>query len=138
MEQELRKQAIERHLKGESPKSIYRDLDRSKNWFFKWLKRYQSGEPNWYEDQSRAPRKRPKAIGETDRKRIIETRLQLESQKYAQTGPSAIKWELTKAGQPLPSDSTIKRVLRQEGLIKKNSIRPQRGRVSLFQGSLRH
>jgi len=47
MEQELRKQAIERHLKGESPKSIYRDLDRSKNWFFKWLKRYQSGEPNW-------------------------------------------------------------------------------------------
>jgi hypothetical protein len=29
-------------------------------------------------------------------------------------------------------------VLRQEGLIKKNSIRPQRGRVSLFQGSFRH
>jgi transposase-like protein len=47
MEQELRKQAIERYLKGESPKSIYRDLDRVKNWFFKWLKRYQSGEPNW-------------------------------------------------------------------------------------------
>ena len=138
MEQELRKQAIERHFKGEPPKSIYRDLDRSKNWFFKWLKRYQSGEPNWYEDQSRAPRKRPKAIRDTDRKHIIATRLQLESQKYAQTGPSAIKWELTKAGQPLPSDSTIKRVLRQEGLIKKNSIRPQRGRVCLFQGSLRH
>lgn len=138
MEQELRKQAIERYLKGEPPESIYRDLDRSKNWFFKWLKRYQSGEPNWYADQSRAPRKRPKAISDTERKRIIETRLQLESQKYAQTGPSAIKWELTKAGQPLPSDSTIKRVLRQEGLIKKNSIRPQRGRVSLFQGGLRH
>lgn len=138
MEQELRKQAIERYLEGEPPKSIYRDLDRSKNWFFKWLKRYQSGEPNWCGDQSRAPRKRPRAISDTDRKRIIETRLHLESQKYAQTGPSAIKWELTKASQPLPSDSTIKRVLRQEGLIKKNSIRPQRGRVSLFQGSLRH
>ncbi len=138
MEQDLRKQAVERYLKGESPKSIYCDLDRSKNWFFKWLKRYQSGEPNWYEEQSRAPLKRPKAISDTDRKRIIETRLHLESQKYAQTGPSAIKWELTKAGHPLPSDSTIKRVLRQEGLIKKNSIHPQRGRVSLFQRSLRH
>jgi hypothetical protein len=45
---------------------------------------------------------------------------------------------LNKAGHPLPSDSTIKRVLRQEGLIKKNSIRLQRGRVSLFQASLRH
>ncbi len=138
MEQDLRKQAVERYLKGASPKSIYCDLDRSKNWFFKWLKRYQSGEPNWYEEQSRAPLKRPKAISDADRKRIIETRLHLESQKYAQTGPSAIKWELTKAGHSLPSDSTIKRVLRQEGLIKKNSIHPQRGRVSLFQRSLRH
>ena len=138
MEQNLRKQAIVRYLKGESPKSIYKDLGRSKNWFFKWLKRYQSGQTNWYEDQSRAPVKRPKAISDIDRKRIIETRLHLESQKYAQTGPSAIKWELTKAGHKLPSDSTIKRVLRQEGLIKKNSIRSPRGRVSLFQGSLRH
>lgn len=51
MEQDFRKQAIARYLKGESPKSIYSDLDRSKNWFFKWLKRYQSGEPNWYGDQ---------------------------------------------------------------------------------------
>ena len=138
MEQNLRKQAIVRYLKGESPKSIYKDLGRSKNWFFKWLKRYQSGQTNWYEDQSRAPVKRPKAISDIDRKRIIETRLHLESQKYAQTGPSAIKWELTKAGHKLPSDSTIKRVLRQEGLIKKNALRSQRGRVSLFQGSLRH
>lgn len=132
MEQDLRKQAIERYLKGESPKSIYSHLNRSKNWFFKWLKRYQNGDPNWSADQSRAPVHRPKTISARDRKRIIETRLHLESQKYAQTGPSAIKWELAKAGSQLPSDSTIKRVLRQEGLIKKNSIRPQRGRVSLF------
>lgn len=132
MEQNLRKQAVERYLKGESPKSIYNDLDRSKNWFFKWLKRYQSGEPNWYADRSRAPVNRPRAIKTNDRKRIIETRLHLESQKYAQTGPSAIKWELSKAGHQLPSDSTIKRVLKQEGLIKKNALRPQRGRVSVF------
>ena len=132
MEHDLRKQAIERYLKGESPKNIYSDLDRSKNWFFKWLKRYQSGEPNWYADRSRAPINRPNAINASDRKRIIKTRLQLESQKYAQTGPSAIKWELSKAGHQLPSDSTIKRVLKQEGLIKKNALRPQRGRVSVF------
>ena len=89
MEQKIRKLAIDRYLKGESPKSIYTDLNRSKNWFFKWLKRYQSGEPNWYADRSRAPVNRPKAITASDRKRIIKTRLHLESQKYAQTGPSA-------------------------------------------------
>lgn len=132
MEHDLRKQAIERYLKGESPKNIYNDLDRSKNWFFKWLKRYQGGETNWYADRSRAPVNRPNSINASDRKRIIKTRLHLESQKYAQTGPSAIKWELTKAGHKLPSDSTIKRVLKQEGLVKKNALRPQRGRVSVF------
>jgi len=48
MEQELRKQAIQRYRNNEKPKSIYTDLNRSKFWFFKWLKRYQSGDPDWY------------------------------------------------------------------------------------------
>jgi transposase len=125
MEQELRKKAIERYVKGESPKSIYTDLKRSKNWFFKWLKRYKSGDPYWYRAQSRAPKRHPTAISSVEKQRIISTRLQLESQKFAQIGPSAIKWELFKAGDSLPSDSTIKRVLKREGLIKKNSLHSQ-------------
>lgn len=119
MEQELRKTAVERYLKGESPKSIYTDLKRSKNWFFKWLKRFKSGQPQWYQDHSRAPIKRPTEISKIDRQRIISVRTQLESQQFAQIGPSAIKWELSKSGFSLPSDSTIKRVLKSEGLIKK-------------------
>lgn len=119
MEQDLRKTAVERYLKGESPKSIYTDLKRSKNWFFKWLKRYKSGEPEWHQDKSRAPTKRPTEISKIERQRIISVRTHLESQKFAQIGPSAIKWELNKSGYSLPSDSTIKRVLKSEGLVKK-------------------
>jgi len=122
MQQELRKTAIERYLQGESPKSIYTDLKRSKYWFFKWLKGYKTGEREWYKDNSRAPRKRPTEIGEIERQRIISVRTHLESQKFAQIGPSAIKWELSKSGYSLPSDSTIKRVLKSEGLIKKNFV----------------
>jgi transposase len=122
MQQELRKTAIERYLQGESPKSIYTDLKRSKYWFFKWLKRYKTGEPEWYKDNSRAPRNRPTELGEIERQRIISGRTHLESQKFAQLGPSAIKWELSKSGYSLPSDSTIKRVLKSEGLIKKNFV----------------
>jgi len=48
MEQELRKKAIQKYLNGEKPKSIYQSLNRSKDWFFKWLKRYQSGDQYWY------------------------------------------------------------------------------------------
>ena len=103
MEQKLRKTAIKRYLKGEPPKSIYTDLKRSKNWFFKWLKRYKSGEPDWYKDQSRAPIKRPTEISKIERQRIISVRKHLESEKFAQIGSSAIKWELSKSGHRLPS-----------------------------------
>ncbi len=132
MEQELRKTAVERYLKGESPKSIYTDLKRSKNWFFKWLKRFQTGDPYWYKDQSRAPKTTPTAISEVDRQRIIYARKHLESEKFAQTGASAIKWELSKSGFNFPSDRTIHRVLKREGLVKKNWLCPQRGRISVF------
>jgi len=119
MEQELRKKAIERYLNNEKPKSIYTDLSRSKYWFFKWLKRYQSGDPDWYKDQPRAPRRQPIALSEADKQRIIAVRQRLESQKFAQIGASAIKWELNKAGCSFPSDRTINRVLKREGFIKK-------------------
>ena len=133
MEQELRKQAIYRYQNNEKPKVIYTDLNRSKYWFFKWLKRYQSGDTDWYKDQSRAPKTRPTALSEIDKQRIISARERLESQKFAQTGASAIKWELSKSGFSFPSDSTIHRVLKHEGLIKKNFICAQRGGIPLFQ-----
>lgn len=125
MEEKIRQIAIQRHLKGEKPKTIYTDLNRSKQWFFKWLNRYQSGENGWYKDQSRAPKSHPKTIGDPEKQRIIEIRQRLESEPFAQTGASAIKWELRKSGFGFPSDRTINRVLNREGLVKKNFIRSQ-------------
>ena len=119
MEQELRKQAIKKYLSGEKPKSIYTDLSRSKYWFFKWLKRYKSGDPDWYKDKSKVPHRQPTALCEVDKQRIISVRQRLESQKFAQIGVSAIKWELNKAGCAFPSDRSINRVLKREGFIKK-------------------
>ncbi len=126
MEQDLRKKAITLYLKGESPKSIYSELNRSKEWFFKWLRRYQAGDPDWYKDKSRAPKRQPTAISEFDRERIISVRTRLDSQKFAQIGASAIKWELSKSGYGFPSDRTINRVLKKEGLVKKNFVYSQR------------
>jgi transposase-like protein len=126
MEQNLRQKAIKLYLQGESPKSIYSDLNRSKNWFFKWLRRYQTGDAGWYKEKSRAPIQRPTAIREIEKQRIIFARTRLESQRFAQVGASAIKWELTKSGFGFPSDRTINRVLKREGLVKKNFIHSQR------------
>jgi transposase len=52
MEGTLRRTAMRRYvLGGESPKAIYDSLNRSKKWFFKWLKRYQTGGMDWYKDK---------------------------------------------------------------------------------------
>jgi putative transposase len=127
MEEDLRKQAIQRHLAGESPKAVYTSLDRSKKWFFKWLKRYQSGADDWYQGRSRAPLTRPSELSTADKELITATRKSLDSSPFAQIGVSAIKWELHKLGLPFCSDSTINRTLKREGLVKKNTIFPQRG-----------
>jgi putative transposase len=122
MEQEVRKKAISRYLQGEKPISIYTDLRRSKNWFFKWLKRYKSGDPDWFEDKSRAALGRPTQLSEIEKQRIVSVRKRLDSERFAQIGASAIKWELNKSGYRFPSDRTINRVLKREGLIKKNFL----------------
>jgi transposase-like protein len=122
MEQEFRKTAISRYLQGEKPISIYTDLKRSKNWFFKWLKRYRNGDPDWFKDKSKAAVSRPTQISEIERQRIVSVRKRLDSERFAQIGASAIKWELSKSGYGFPSDRTINRVLKREGLIKKNFV----------------
>jgi len=136
MEEELRQTAISRHIQGgESPKDVYTSLNRSKKWFFKWLIRYRTGAPDWYKEQSRAPKTKPSEIDEKSKEHILATRQNLVDAPYAQIGVSAIKWELKKQGLPFPSDSTINRVLKREGLVKKNSLCVQRGRVLLLHRS---
>lgn len=135
MEEELRKQAILRHvIGGEEPKAIYTELHRSKQWFFKWLKRYHTGSADWYEDISKAPLRRPQGTPHEERELILSIRKRLESERYAQVGVSAIKWELQKLGVGFPSDRTITRIIAREGLVKKNFVRTQGCGVSLFSG----
>lgn len=137
MEEELRQTAISRHIQGgESPKDVYTSLNRSKKWFFKWLIRYRTGAPDWFKEQSRAPKTRPSEIDRKAKELILSTRQQLVAAPYAQIGVSAIKWELKKQDLPFPSDSTINRVLKREGLVKKNSLCIQRGRIPLLHGAL--
>jgi putative transposase len=133
MEEEIRKEAISRHLVGgESPKAVYTSLNRSKKWFFKWLKRFQTGAVDWYKEHSKAPRTKPNAISPQEKEIIVATRTRLESAPYAQVGASAIKWELQKLGVPLRSDSTVNRTLKREGLVKKNWLCSQGSRIPLL------
>ena len=131
-EENLRKMAIEQFLKGKSPTSVYRDLGRSRPWFYKWLHRYQSEKDEWFQDQSRAAHEHPNQTSPDIQKLVTNIRLQLEKNPFAQVGVSAIQWEFRKLGvAPLP-DRTINRILKRESLVKKNSLYPQRGGIPLF------
>lgn len=61
-EQQLRELAVRRYEAGEEPKAIYTNLKRTKPWFFKWLKRFKSGDANWSKELSRKPHNSPKKI----------------------------------------------------------------------------
>jgi len=138
MEEELlRKMAMEQFLKGKSPASICGDLGRSRPWFYKWLHRYQSGQENWFKDESKAPH-HPHKTSEDTQKLVTNIRLQLEEHPFAQIGVSAIQWELRKLGVPPPPDWTINRILKREGLVKKNSLHPQGSGIPLFPRTAGH
>ena len=132
MEEEIRKGAIMEYVKGTQPKEIYARLNRSKKWFFKWLKRYQTGNTEWYKERSRARQFQAKEISQEQKELVLATRKRLEEQPFAQVGASAIKWELHKLGVSFPSDRTINRILAREGLTKKNILCFEGCRISLF------
>jgi len=137
-EETLRKMAMQQALQGKAPISIYREMGRSKKWFFKWIQRYESGNPEWYRDQPRIPHSHPYQTCPDTRNLLIQIRKQLEENPYAQIGTSAMKWECQKLGLTPPSDSTINRILRREGLVKKNSLHPQGGGICLFPRTAGH
>jgi putative transposase len=135
-EYDVRMEAIKRYLANEKPCDIYKSLNRSKAWFFKWLKRYQEfGEPG-LKDQSRRPRNSPNKTKPDMEQRIVNIRKTLAARStletfYAPIGADSISWELNKLGieaDKMPSIATINRILKRNGLIKK-SVKTQRKSV---------
>ena len=116
---EIRKKAISRYENGESPKAIYQSLGKSKKWFFKWLKRYKNDGENWSEELSRKPHQSKEKIEKAMEQAIIDTRIKLEKQLYAQIGALNIKWHLEKQGLIPPPISTINKVLKRNNLMRK-------------------
>lgn len=120
-EEKIRKQAIILYLEKEQPIDICRELNRGKTWFYKWLHRYQTGDPNWYKEQSRAPRKIPHKTDVETENMIINIRNKLESTKYSQIGANRIAYEFTLLGEEPPPAWVINRVLARHNMVRKPS-----------------
>lgn len=118
-EQKLRELAIQRYNNGEAPKLIYTSLNRTKQWFFKWLKRFKTGEPNWANELPRKPHHSPKKIDKAMEQAVIAKRQELEQTLYAQIGALNIFWHLGQEKSDLPSTVTINRIIKRNNLTRK-------------------
>jgi putative transposase len=121
-EQQLRQEAIRRHLLGERRCDICDDLQRDPSWFSKWWNEFQCHPETNFADQSRAPHASPQQTAPEVEQAIVRIRRTLEAAETAETrygfiGQRAIQARLDELRiRPLPSLATIQRILARHGL----------------------
>ena len=123
MKEKERRQAIRRYIAGESPKAIWISLGRSERWFFKWLRRFSQGNKTWYTTRSRCPQHFPLRTPREIEKLIVNIRLEQYNEGLF-CGAQAIAWEMEEQHiEPIPSISTINRILKRNGLTHRRTGR---------------
>jgi len=127
-EEQVRKEAVRRYLSGKPPASIYKSLKKSKKWFFKWLKRYKRGAPDWFKDQPTTPHLIVNKVDEEIDTLVISARKRLKATKYAQIGACAIQWDIKKLGTEPPPVWTINRILKRNDLVSKKKPYEPKGK----------
>lgn len=118
MEQEeiLRQEAIRLHLQGVSVKLISEQVNRTRQWVYKWLNEFKGGSSDWYKTKSTAPKTVPVKTAERIEQLVIDIRKRLQNERYAQKGVTSILYEFERLGVTPPSVSTINRILRRNKL----------------------
>jgi putative transposase len=121
-EQDLRREAIRRHLQGQSRQAICLALSRSLRWFDKWWAEYRHNPHTDFASRSRAPHTSPQQMPQHVIRAVLAARKLLEqastpATRYGLIGARAI-WAHLKQLQlcPLPSIPTIQRILSEHHL----------------------
>src|SRR6266508_4732217 len=122
-EYRLRRKAIRMRLQGCAQQEILAKVHHSRAWLSKWQKRFDQQSISGLHSRSRRPYHTPTIYSLRMRQLIVQTRRRLVKQKVGLIGARAIRRELRKVSgdKSLPSLSTIKRMLRQRGMIAKPS-----------------
>lgn len=115
----LRQQAVQKCVEGRVPSQIAKELNKSKVWVCKWLRRYKEDPTgNWFEELSRRPHTIHRQTQAAIEDQILRIRQQLEQSKYGQQGALSIQYAFKQLNQAVPPVWTINRVLRRNNLIQ--------------------
>lgn len=118
-DEQLRLKAIDLYKQHWKICDICEILNRSRTWFYKWFKRYDSKDPNWHKEQPKTPKTTTKKISPKMENMILKARKELESQPYSQYGPQAIYYFLSQKTVDVPPVWTIARTLNRHHLTNK-------------------
>jgi putative transposase len=117
-ELKLRRKAIRWLILGKKSGEVVKRVRRSRGWLAKWRARFGRQGAAGLRSHSRCPHTRPHAWAGGVIRLIVQTRHRLGEAKAGLLGARAIRNELRLLlpRRPLPSESTIYRVLRQAGM----------------------
>ena len=114
--EQLRIKAIELYTNNWKISDICSALHCSKSWFHKWLVRFKTDGPNWYKEQSRAPKTVNKKTTSEMEQLVLKTRKHLVAEPFYQYGPQAIFYNIAKKGIAPPPVWGIARILKRHKL----------------------
>jgi len=109
---------------GKNPTEIQGFLRRSRPWVYKWIRRFQSNDSEWYLDESKEPKTKTNKLNAELEAVIVQARQQLVKRdtpqtRYAYHGAVAIHQRLDGMGYTKkPHVSTINRVLKRNNLVE--------------------
>jgi len=116
-EYRLRRKAMRWLCLGKKPSEVVKRIGRSRTWLAKWRARFGNEGNAGLHGQARRPQTSPQAWATPMRRLIVQTRKRLKTPPAGLIGARAIRHELRHLmpRRPLPSATTISRVLRQAG-----------------------
>lgn len=130
-------------MDGYNPTEIHKELHRTRVWVYKWIRRYKSGDQDWYLNESKEPKRKQTKIDESLEGEIVKIRTKLMNHstpetKYSYYGAVAIHQELDLAGFRIkPNLSTINRVIKRNGLVNKKQRNSSNKESKVYYPSMR-
>jgi hypothetical protein len=122
-----RRRAIRLTIKGRKPCEILSRIPRSREWLRKWRLRYEQEGWAGLESNSRRPQTSPQEYTRKARTVVENVRRKLVRSNVGVVGARAVRQEIIRCRllRDVPCVTTIKRWLKEAGLIKKASPKPK-------------
>jgi len=123
-----RRRAIRLTIKGSKPCAILSRIPRRREWLRKWRLRYEQEGWAGLESRSRRPQTSPQAYTRKARTVVVNLRRKLVRRPVGVVGARAVRQEILRCRllRDVPSAATIKRWLKEAGLIKTASPPPKK------------